>query len=83
VSASGGLSPLAGELLLALRSEPLDVDQLAAALGVIPAAVTAELQGLIGAAGLIDAASVESGRRAWGLTAEGHSRIGGGLGVGP
>jgi predicted ArsR family transcriptional regulator len=82
MSTSGGLSPLAGELLLALRSEPLDVDQLAAALGVIPAAVMAELQGLM-KAGLIDAASVESGRQAWGLTAEGHSRIGGGLGVGP
>jgi predicted ArsR family transcriptional regulator len=82
VSASGGLSPFAGELLLALCSEALDVEQLAAALGVIPAAVMADLERLI-AAGLIDAVSMESGRRAWGLTAKGHSRIGGGLGVGP
>ena len=82
MSASGGLSPLAGELLLALRSEPLDVDQLAAALGVIPAAVMGELEGLI-EAGLVDAVSVESGGQAWGLTVKGWSRVGGGLGVGP
>ena len=79
MSASGGLSPFAGELLLALRSEPRDVDQLAVVVGVIPAAVMAEVEGLI-EAGLVDAVSVESGCRAWGLTARGHSLVGG-LGV--
>lgn len=82
MSASGGLSPFAGELLLALRCEPVDVDQLAAALGVIPAAVMAELEALI-EAGLVGAVTVESGRQAWGLTVKGRWRMGGGLGVEP
>jgi predicted ArsR family transcriptional regulator len=80
VSASGGLSSFAGELLIALRSEPLDVDQLAAALGVIPAAVMAELEGLMEAR-VVHPVTVDSGRQAWGLTVKGWSRIGGGFGV--
>jgi len=74
VSRSDGFSGSALELLLALRPEPLDVDQLAAELAVIPAAVMAELERLI-EAGLVDAVIVESGRRAWGLTIRGRSRI--------
>jgi predicted transcriptional regulator len=75
VSASGGLSPFAGELLLALRSEPLDVDELAVVLGVIPAAVMVELEALIEAA-LVEMVSVEDGGQVWGLTIAGRSRIG-------
>jgi predicted ArsR family transcriptional regulator len=71
-----GPDGLAGELLLALRSEPLDVHQLAAELAVIPVAVSAELEGLI-EAGLIHAVTVESGRQAWGLTVRGRARVAG------
>jgi hypothetical protein len=71
---SDGLSASAREFLQALRSEPLEVHQLAVDLAVIPVAVTAELEGLINA-GLIHAVTVESGRQAWGLTIRGRSRI--------
>ncbi len=74
MSGADGFSGSALELLLALRSEPLDVDQLAAELALIPVAVTAELEGLI-EAGLIHAVAVESGRQVWGLTIRGRSRI--------
>jgi predicted ArsR family transcriptional regulator len=82
VNAPGGLSPFAGELVLALRSEALDVDELAAALGVIPAAVMAELEALL-EAGLVGVVTVESGRQVWGLTMNGRSRVEGNLGVEP
>jgi predicted ArsR family transcriptional regulator len=69
-------------LVRALRSEPLDVDQLAMALGVIPAAVMAELEVLTDA-GLVGVVTVEGTRQAWGLTMKGRSRVGGDLGVEP
>jgi predicted transcriptional regulator len=80
VSASGGLSPFAGELLRVLHCEPQDVDELTAALGVIPAAVMAELETL-SEADLVGVVTVEGARRSWGLTMKGWSRVGGDLGV--
>jgi predicted ArsR family transcriptional regulator len=74
VSGSDGLSASAREFLQALRSGPLDVQQLAADLAVIPVAVTAELEGLI-EAGLVHAVTVDSGRQAWGLTIRGRTHI--------
>jgi predicted ArsR family transcriptional regulator len=82
VSLSGGLSEFAGELLLALRSEPLDVDEMAVVLGVIPAAVMAELE-VLTEAGLAGVVTAEAARQAWGLTMRGWSRVGGDLGVEP
>ena len=60
----------------ALRHEPLDVNQLAAELAVIPVAVTAELRAL-SEAGLIHGVTMETGRQAWGLTVKGRSRLAG------
>jgi len=74
MSGSDALSALARRFLLALRSEPLDVDQLAVELGVIPAAVMSELQALI-EAGFVQAVRMESGRQAWRLTGPGRSRV--------
>jgi predicted ArsR family transcriptional regulator len=61
-------------LLLALCSQPLDVDQLAAELGLIPVAVTSEVHELI-EAGLVHAVTMETERLAWGLTVRGRSRV--------
>lgn len=74
MSWSDEVSWFAGELLRALRCEPLGIGQLAAALGVISAAVGAELEGLV-EAGLVQTVSVESGGAAWGLTVKGYARI--------
>ncbi|MHB1571665.1 MAG: DprA-like winged helix domain-containing protein [Solirubrobacteraceae bacterium] len=74
MSGPARLDALARQLLGALRAEPLDADQLAAWLGVIPAAVSAELDALIGA-GLVHPVTVEDGRRAWGLTVKGSARL--------
>ncbi len=72
--APDGLSALARELLLALRSEPLDVHQLTADLGASSVMIAAELEMLI-EFGLVHGVTVESGRQAWGLTVRGRSRI--------
>jgi predicted ArsR family transcriptional regulator len=71
---SDGLAVSQRQLLLVLRDEPLDVDQLAARVGATRTAVAAELQTLIDA-GLVHAVTVSwSGPQAWGLTVKGRSR---------
>jgi predicted ArsR family transcriptional regulator len=70
------LSPFASEVL---RSEPQDVDELAAALGVIPAAVMAELE-VLTEPGLVGVVTVGA-RRSWGLTMKGWSLVVGDFGV--
>jgi predicted ArsR family transcriptional regulator len=76
VNGPGEPDGLARELLMALRSEPLDVHQLAVDLGVIPVTVMAELEWLV-ELGLVHAVAVESGRQAWGLTVKGRTRLAG------
>jgi hypothetical protein len=69
-----GIDGLGPDLLRALRDEPLDVHQLAAELAVIPVAVTTELKALMDR-GLVPGVTMESGRRAWGLTVKGRTRL--------
>jgi len=73
MSGGDGIDGLGRELLCVLRDEPLDVHQLAADLGVILVAVTAELKALIHA-GLVHAMTAADGRQAWGLTVKGRTR---------
>ena len=65
-----------GDVLRALRDEPLDVHQLAAELAVIPVAVTTELKALMDR-GLVPGVTMETGSQAWGLTLEGRTRLAG------
>jgi predicted ArsR family transcriptional regulator len=74
VSGSDGFSASVREFLLALRSEPVGVHQLAADLAAARVAVAAELEMLI-QAGLVHVVTVEGGRQAWGPTVRGRSRI--------
>ncbi len=79
MSAPDGLSASARELLVALRSEPLDVHQLCVDLASTPVVVAAELEALM-QAGLVHGETVGSGRHTWRLTVRGRSRIGTGGG---
>jgi predicted ArsR family transcriptional regulator len=76
MSTADGIDGLGRELLRALRAEPLDVPQLAVDLGVIPVAVTTEVDALM-ERGLVHGVTVERGRQAWGLTIKDRSGLAG------
>ena len=73
MSESDELSTAAQAILIALRSEPLDVHQMRADLAASPAQIVGELRALLGK-GLVHAATVKDGRQVWGLTVKGRWR---------